>query len=127
LALLAKRPHQYKTDGTWQVEIGARRDLTFTTLLGQIATTRVHDYRTYLDRRHPEDVDDLRDAAGQLLQAALADRARSRGRRARRDDWLTMEHTDPGTGAVRPGPHPDQPTVDDLVEDAGEDVGGEAD
>ncbi|RIK12753.1 MAG: hypothetical protein DCC50_13040 [Acidobacteria bacterium] len=107
------------------MEIGARRDLTFTTLLGQVATTRVHHYRTYLDRRGAEDVDDLRDAAGQLLQAALADRARSRGSRARGEDWLTLEHTDPGTGAVRPGPHPDQPTLDELL-DRGVDGDGDA-
>ncbi|AXH96320.1 hypothetical protein [Ornithinimicrobium avium] len=115
LALLAKRPHRYKTEGTWQVEIGARRDLTFTTLLGQVVTTRVHDYRTYLRRVHPDDLEDRRDLAGQLLQAALAERAGIQGRR--RGDGLTTEHTDPDTGQTRPGPRPDQPTIDDLLGD----------
>ncbi|AXH95227.1 hypothetical protein [Ornithinimicrobium avium] len=115
LALLAKRPHRYKTEGTWQVEIGARRDLTFTTLLGQVVRTRVHDYRTYLRQVHPDDLEDRRDLAGQLLQAALADRAGIQGRR--RGDGLTTEHTDPDTGQTRPGPRPDQPTIDDLLGD----------
>lgn len=147
LALLAKRPHQYKTDGTWQVDIGARRDLTFTTLLGQVTRSRVHDYRTYIDRRghpgpHPdpgpcpdggdgggdvaEEVAERRDRAGQVLLAALADETRSTGRRrtgggrsrggrGRRRTWLTLDHTDPDSGATRPGPRPDQPTLEDLL------------
>ncbi len=115
LALLAKRPHRYKTDGSWRVAIGARRDLTFTTLLGQVVTTRVHDYRTYLEQLHPDDLDDRRDTANQLLQAALADRARRRGRR--RGDMITLDHTDADTGRTRPGPAPQQPTLDDLLED----------
>ena len=51
LALLAIPPHQFKTLGHWKVEIGTRRDMTFTTLLGQVTRSRVHDYRQYLERR----------------------------------------------------------------------------
>ncbi|RIK14463.1 MAG: hypothetical protein DCC50_11110 [Acidobacteria bacterium] len=123
LALLAKRPHRYKTDQQWQVTIGARRDLTITTLLGQVVTTRVHDYRTYLDHRGHHDLADARDTAAQALQAALADHTRTthgprdRARRPRLGlgDWLTLDHTDPTTSTTRPGPHPHQPTLDNLL------------
>ncbi|WP_151524473.1 hypothetical protein [Serinicoccus kebangsaanensis] len=50
LGSLDIRTHQFKTARTWSVAINRRRDLTWSTLLGQTATTRVHDYRQYLDR-----------------------------------------------------------------------------
>ena len=135
LALLARRPHRYKTDKQWHVTIGARRDLTFTTLLGQVATTRVHDYRTYLDQRGHEDLTDQhdtdprgtarRDAANRLLTAALADPGPDQRRRNTRRDWLHLDHTDPTTGRTRPGPHPDHPTLHDLLNDG--EAGDEAD
>lgn len=87
----------------------------------------MHDYRTYLDQRGHEDLAERRDQAGQLLLAALADQC-SPGRRrgaehGQRRDWLRLDHTDPQTGATRPGPRPDQPTLDDLLNLRGETSG----
>ena len=88
LALLARRPHRFKTEGTWHLSLGARRDLTVTTLLGQVVTTRTHDYRTYL-RGHagdgsaaadPGTRSERRDRANRLIHAALADHPANRYR-----------------------------------------------
>lgn len=110
LALLAKRPHQFKTDGAWHAAINARRDLTVTSVLGQVTTTRVHDYRTYLRTRYPEDVTARRDAANRLVYAALAEQ------RARADDGITLTWTS-SSGAVHDGPSPGHPRIQDLLED----------
>ncbi|OLT15282.1 hypothetical protein BJF80_10460 [Serinicoccus sp. CUA-874] len=50
LGSLDVRTHQFKTARTWSVTINRRRDLRWCTLLGQSTTTRVHDYRQYLER-----------------------------------------------------------------------------
>lgn len=50
LVALAQRPHHLKTAGTAISVINERRDLTWTTLLGQCEATRVHDYRQYSTR-----------------------------------------------------------------------------
>ncbi|WP_149814457.1 HNH endonuclease signature motif containing protein [Serinicoccus marinus] len=47
LVALAKRPHELKTRGWALSEINDVRDLTWMSLLGQVETTRVHDYRQY--------------------------------------------------------------------------------
>ncbi|WP_143553852.1 HNH endonuclease [Serinicoccus sp. CNJ-927] len=47
LVALAKRPHELKTRGWAFSEINDVRDLTWISLLGQVETTRVHDYRQY--------------------------------------------------------------------------------
>lgn len=45
LATLSVRQHQAKTANDFAVTINERRDMTFTTALGQSVTTRVFDYR----------------------------------------------------------------------------------
>ena len=47
LVALAKSPHQLKTLRRALAQINDLRDLTWTTLLGQRETTRVHDYRQH--------------------------------------------------------------------------------
>ncbi|MGO0574824.1 hypothetical protein [Ornithinimicrobium panacihumi] len=42
--------HVRKTKKLWRSLMNRRRDVTWTTLLGQIARTRGHDYRQYVDR-----------------------------------------------------------------------------
>lgn len=109
LADLDKRTHRVKTLRELSLAINARRDLTFTTLLGQVTRSRVHDYRQYFAAVHPEDLDDRRDLAGQALYAALASRP---GHWSRPDSWLTLDHTDGRTGRRVPGPpeHPQDVT-----------------
>ncbi|GAA5159973.1 HNH endonuclease signature motif containing protein [Ornithinimicrobium tianjinense] len=101
---LGKTAHQRKTDRRWIVTVNERRDLTWTTLLGQRARTRAHDYRQYLDLRapvddsspsevHPSqrvDLDDRRDVLNQALYAALAHREPGAA--------LAGEDDAPGTG-----------------------------
>lgn len=48
LCLTGVSHHQLKTEGWWSSKLGSSRDVTWETLLGQRATTRVHDYRQYL-------------------------------------------------------------------------------
>ena len=145
LASLAIPPHQLKTLGLLKVHIGTRRDLTFTTLLGQVLHSRSHDYRQYLTDRittlknhldHTADThdadnrarsraearEDALDLANQTLYAALATRPEHRTGPTRTHTdpdglglWLT--HTDPTTSQTRPGPRPDHPTLDDLHPD----------
>lgn len=105
LADLDKRTHRVKTLRELSLAINTRRDLTFTTLLGQATRSRVHDYRQYLATVHPEDLDDRRDLAGRALYAALASRP---GHWSRPDSWLTLDHTDGRTGRRVPGP-PEHP------------------
>lgn len=84
LQALNVRSHQFKTARAWSAAINHRRDVRWHTLLGQATTTRVHDYRAYLDRlapldpdladQHPTERDDLaarRDLACRALLAAL--------------------------------------------------------
>lgn len=141
LALLAIPPHQLKTLGYWKAEIGTRRDMTFTTLLGQVTRSRVHDYRQYLDNRrgrgaaHPvvstgtgaggeaDTADDgwgRRDLASRAIYAGLAaqDEHRFGATRSQREDdrdRLLLTHTDPATGSERTGPPEEPDTVEDLL------------
>ena len=114
LADLNKRTHKVKTLREIAIAIDARRDLTFTTILGQLTHSRTHDYSQYLKTIHPEDLEDRQDLANRLLYAALAARPEHRYQ-PDRDTWLTIDHTDPVSGERRPGPpeHPDE--VDRLL------------
>lgn len=47
LADLDKRTHKIKTLRELTITINTRRDLTFTTLLGQITRSRTHNYTQY--------------------------------------------------------------------------------
>ncbi|MFX0538675.1 hypothetical protein ACQBAT_08390 [Ornithinimicrobium sp. Y1847] len=151
--------HARKTKKLWTSIMNRRRDLTWTTLLGQVARTRGHDYRQYLDRlttkaphtppqppdptaagtnprygdllrqRSEQDRADLayrRDLINQLLYAALVHRTPGERTQAHDDipgseDWLTIEdwghlhHTD-HNGQRRPGPPPDHPTPEQLLD-----------
>ncbi|MGD8151497.1 hypothetical protein [Ornithinimicrobium sp. Y1694] len=151
--------HARKIKKLWASIMNRRRDLTWTTLLGQIARTRGHDYRQYADRittiaphtppeppeepvpgTHPrysdllrqrseQDRADLahrRDLINQLLYAALVHRGPGERTQAHDDivgseDWLTIEdwghlhHTD-HNGQRRPGPPPDHPTPEHLLD-----------
>lgn len=122
LALLAKRPHQFKTDGAWHAAINDRRDVTFTSVLGQVTTTRVHDYRTYLRQRHPDDLEARRDLAGRLVYAALAARPAAR-RGGRPDDGIRLDWTG-RSGTTYDGPSPSHPTLDDLLDEEPQDGHG---
>ncbi len=116
LALLGKAPHRLKTLQVWRLAIGERRDLTFTTLLGQIVSTRSHDYRQYThvrDREDLEDLDDRRDLANRAVYAAMAERPEQRYRR-RADAWLSLTHTDE-QGETRPGPPRRPATLDEVL------------
>jgi hypothetical protein len=124
LVLLAKQPHKFKTDGSWHLSIGARRDLTITTVLGQVLTTRTYDYRTFLRTREPDDLEARADLANRLTYAALARRPGSRaGTHARPDSWMSLDWTD-DKGQAHRGPSPSHPTLDELLGDGG-DVGGD--
>ena len=114
LALLAKRAHQFKTDGAWRATINGRRDLTITSVLGQVVTTRVHDYRTYLRTRHPDDLDARRDLANRLVYAALAEQPVQRHDTGRPRDGVGLDWTS-RNGATYDGPSPSHPTLDDLL------------
>lgn len=107
LANLDLRNHKIKTARELMITINTGRDLTFTTLLGQITRSRAHDYRQYLRTAHPEDLEDQADLANTVLYAALANRPEHRYRPGP-DTWLTLDHTDPSTGQTHPGP-PQQP------------------
>lgn len=126
LANLDLRTHKIKTARELTIAINARRDLTFTTLLGQITGSRTHDYRQYLRTAHPEDLGDQRDLANTALYAALANRPEYRLRPGP-DGWLIIDHTDPQTGETRPGPppHPQDPyTLLGITPDETHDVDG---
>lgn len=118
LASLDKRRHQFKTLGAWHVAIRARRDLTFTTVLGQVVGTRSHDYRQYLHVREPEDLEDRLDLANRAVYAALAARPEHRVR-PRAGAWLTLTHTT-RDGSVRPGPPAGATPLDVLLGIVGE-------
>ncbi|MGO0575096.1 hypothetical protein [Ornithinimicrobium panacihumi] len=116
LAGLSKRPHDFKTKGWWDCIINDRRDLTWSTLLGQSYATRPHDYRQYfsgpalgrpwrqalddaapvdpaLSQGHPAERVDLEDRLhliNQALYAALAHRGAGA--------FLLDEDDHPGTG-----------------------------
>lgn len=70
---LAKRPHDLKTRGHWSSAINERRDLTWTTLLGQVIVTRMHDYRQYHGTPRPHAITDesLRAGVDDLLRRAV--------------------------------------------------------
>lgn len=127
LAALSKRAHHEKTLGHWRIEMGTRRDLTVTTLLNQHRTTRVHDYGQYLRTAEPDDLAARRDLASQAIYAHETQHQRTLylagDRAALRDEaWVRITHTDPRTGRTHDGPHPDTPTVEDLLNIPGEDA-----
>ncbi|WP_131104363.1 hypothetical protein [Ornithinimicrobium sufpigmenti] len=120
LAALHKRPHHEKTLGHWRIHIGTRRDLTFTTLLNQHRTTRVHNYTQYLRTHAPDDLAERRDLASRAIYAHETQHQRTLylagDRTALRDEaWVHLTHTDPHTGYTHPGPHPDTPTPQDVL------------
>lgn len=115
LVLLARRPHRFKTEGTWRLELGARRDLAVTTLLGQVARTRMHDYRTYLRTTGGADLDLRRDRANRLVYAALAEHPATRYRRVDPRTCVSLTRTDPSTGEQVPGVNPQHPSLVDLL------------
>lgn len=126
LANLDLRTHQVKTLGELLVTINARRDLTFTTLLSQITGSRAHDYRQYLRAVHPEDLDDQADLADQALLAALAHHPERWA--GDPDSWLSLDHTDPTTGRIVRGAHPDTPHPHQLLDITSDGTGtGESD
>ena len=78
--------HAVKTARLWSSVMNQRRDLTWTTLLKQVVTTRGHDYRQYLARldtlapgphanvQAGADPADQADLANRLLYAAIVHR-----------------------------------------------------
>lgn len=64
-ALLHGHHHQRKTDKAWDAVLNARRDLTWTTLLGRVYVTKAHDYRQYTRL--------LNDATSRLRDTAVMD------------------------------------------------------
>ena len=130
LATLEIPAHQAKTLGHLDLTINCRRDLTFTTLLGQIVGTRTHDYTQYLHARAADDLEARRDLANRAVYAAYAARTGQPGqpgqpgqnvppprglRRPREpgDAWITLTHS--VAGQHRPGAAPDTPALADLL------------
>lgn len=110
--------HRSKTEGYLSLTINHRRDLTFTTLLGQVVRTRTHDYGQYLRQVAPDDLATRRDLANRLVYAAyVADPGRGQPppgvHRPRVDDsWITLTHT--VLGRRHAGAAPGAPTVPEL-------------
>jgi hypothetical protein len=119
LAMLDLPAHRSKTEGYLHLTINHRRDLTFTTLLGQVVRTRTHDYGQYLRAVAPDDLATRRDRANRLVYAAYAadpNRGQPPAGLRRPDDhapWLTLTHT--VLGRRRAGAAPDTLTVADLL------------
>lgn len=119
LATLELPTHRSKTDGYLDLTINHRRDLTFTTLLGQVVRTRVHDYGQYLRSAAPDDLATRRDLANRAVYAAYAaDPSRGEAptgltRPHDHESWITLTHT--ALGRRRPGPAPEHPTVSELL------------
>ena len=111
LALLAKRPHRFKTEGMWHLSLGVRRDLTVTTLLGQMVTTRTFDYRTYLRGAAQAT---RRDRANRLVYAALAEHPANRYRARSGETCIRLTRTG-DDGQIHEGPSRDHPTLIDLL------------
>lgn len=119
LATLELPAHKSKTLGYLDLTINYRRDLTFTTLLGQVARTRVHDYRQYLHVR-AQDVSSRRDLANRAVYAAYATRPGQAepptGLRRPGDldeSWILVTHT--VSGRRRRGPAPGTPTAEEVL------------
>ncbi|MFB9732567.1 hypothetical protein [Ornithinimicrobium kibberense] len=137
--------HAVKTARLWSSAMNQRRDLTWTTLLRQVVTTRGHDYRQYLARldtlapgphanargqADPADRVDQRgdraDLANQLLYAAIVHRHSGTPARAT-DDIVDAEaydlrlagwaSIDPRLALAREGRHADLkgPTPEQLL------------
>lgn len=133
--------HFRKTKRLWRSVMSPRRDLTFTTLLGQVARTRGHDYRQYADAYHrrtvpppgglpgeeveQSDLAERRDLANQVLYAALVSRRPGEGTQADDDvdgcedwlcvkDWGSVSYRDVA-GRRRYGPPPDAPTPERVL------------
>ncbi|MGO0576787.1 hypothetical protein [Ornithinimicrobium panacihumi] len=140
----AQLDHFRKTKKLWRSVMNSRRDVTWTTLLGQVATTRGHDYRQYfarVDALAPYDPTDVhhdgvwvgdradlqarRDLVNQLLYAAIVHRDPGERAEAFDDvvdaedwlglgDWVQVNHTDED-GRRRPGPPPAHPTPEEIL------------
>lgn len=133
--------HFRKTKGLWSSVMDFRRDLTWTTLLGQVARTRGHDYRQYRDAferltaapaeavtgrvTEQSDLAERRDLANQVLYAALV--SRRPGEKTQADDdvdgcedwlcfseWGSVSYQDP-SGRRRYGTPPDPVTPEQLL------------
>ena len=131
--------HYRKTKKLLRTLMTPRRDLTWTTLLGQVARTRAHDYRQYADAfatlapppagTDPDlDTTDLaarRDLAAQVLYAAIVHRGP--GERAEADDdvpgsedwlhlgdWKSLTHRDED-GTRHHGLPPHHPTPEQIL------------
>ncbi|MFK5584068.1 hypothetical protein [Serinicoccus sp. LYQ131] len=121
--------HQFKTEGWWSSELTPNRDVTWETLLGQVTSTRCHDYRQYLrravatasttDSTPTSTADAELDLACRTLYAALAHRG-PHGLLTDPDDlhgatdhdeactgWIRLSHRS-RDGQVLPGPRDDQ-------------------
>lgn len=128
--------HYRKTKGHWRSVMNRRRDVTWTTLLGQVARTRCHDYRQYFDRvvemtplsgSDPDrpDLAARRDLLNQLVYAAIVHRRPGERTEADDDipesedwlgigDWGHVSHTDEHGQRRRGGP-PDQPAPEQIL------------
>ncbi|MFC6423017.1 hypothetical protein [Ornithinimicrobium tianjinense] len=137
LALLARRPHQFKTAGYWHLGLDARRDLTVRTVLGQVVTGRVHDYRQYTHVRDGDDLEDavrrIREAEGTEEQRDVAN-ARVRDLLARdphlrhatprtRSTFITLTHTGED-GERHPGAGPRRGRPDERTRESGQGQAG---
>lgn len=128
--------HAHKTHRFWSAVMGPARDVTWTTLLGRIYRTRVHDYRAYttvvstvLADLAATPAPDRAAAADAAVYTALAHRAPT-DRLAAMDDshdaetylphWdlITLTHTTPD-GQRRPGPPPPNPVDNTDCSDDG--------
>lgn len=90
LVTLDKRYHQLKTAGLISSAIGVNRDLTWTTVLGQVAVTRAHDYRQYSPsarhRSRPSRACGTRDVIGAVHGLAPLNAAASGTHPSQRED-----------------------------------------
>ena len=100
LQALDRGTHLLKTAGQWTAAIGTGRDVTWTTLLGQVITTRPHDYRQYLSAdaaAHLPAADlGLLEDADQLCAELHSDVTAAGGY----DAWLSS-HDDPAEARAR--------------------------
>ncbi|MGD8149131.1 hypothetical protein [Ornithinimicrobium sp. Y1694] len=115
LQLLNLPPHHRKTAGNLAAAINAARDVTFTTLLGQVRTTRVHDYSQYARAISSEDLAETRDRAAQLIYAIYAHHSVQKDR-PDPASGITVGHITPD-GEVRMGPRFATPSPEALIKD----------
>ncbi|MFK5635415.1 hypothetical protein [Ornithinimicrobium sp. LYQ103] len=125
-----KREHWLKSKKLWRTVMTPRRDVTWTTLLGQVVGTRCHDYRQYLDalndvcaRRTHQDAAASGDAEGTEEGGVLVEQSeeeRDRCDLAHRRDladqvlYAAIVHRRPGESARS---EDDLPEAEDCVID----------